>query len=170
MRAVVVRHGVLPRNGTFARRQPTALLPVAGRPFLHYVVESLVDAGVNQIDFILSDMPEKVEDSLGDGTRWGSTFRYHLARDAARPYGRLAVIGIAEDEPVMLAHGDRLPLWKSESAQPRTELVRHLGNGRAGASAWAVPCVRSATTATKRHCPSAWPRCRARPRGMPSFC
>ena len=83
------------------------------------MVESLVEPGANQIDFILSHMPEKVEGSLGDGTRWGSTFRYHLARDAARPYGRLAVIGIAEDEPVILAHGDRLPLWRAETAQPR---------------------------------------------------
>ena len=127
MRAVVFATGHCPEMETFARRQPTALLPAAGRPFLHYVVESLVDGGVNQIDFILSNMPEKVEGSLGDGTRWGSTFRYHLVRDAARPYGRLAVIGIAEDEPVILAHGDRLPLWKAETATPRTELVRHLG-------------------------------------------
>ena len=45
MRAVVFATGHCPEMETFARRQPTALLPVAGRPFLHYVVESLVEAG-----------------------------------------------------------------------------------------------------------------------------
>ena len=125
MRAVVFATGHCPETEAFARRQPPALLPVAGRPFLHYVVESLVDSGVSKIDFILSDMPERIEDSLGDGARWGSAFRYHLARDATRPYGRLSVIGIAESEPVVLAHGDRLPLWRVESSPPRTELVFH---------------------------------------------
>jgi lipopolysaccharide/colanic/teichoic acid biosynthesis glycosyltransferase len=84
--------------------------------------------GVGEIDFILSDSPAKSEESLGSGARWGIAFRYHLARDAARPYGRLSVIGsagsIAGDEPVVLAHGDRLPLWQSESL---SELVFHDG-------------------------------------------
>jgi hypothetical protein len=121
MRAVVFATGYCPETESFARRYPPALLPVAGRPFLHYVIESLVESGVNRIDFILSDSPEKIEDSLGDGTRWGSAFRYHLARDAARPYGRLSVIDIAGNEPVVLAHGDRLPLWTAESLVARME-------------------------------------------------
>ena len=83
-----------PRQASTSGAAATSL-----RPF-HYVVESLVDSGVSKIDFILSDMPERLEDSLGDGARWGSSFRYHLARDATRPYSRLSVIGIAEDEPV----------------------------------------------------------------------
>ena len=95
-------------------------------------------------------MPEKVEGSLGDGTRWGSTFRYHLARDAARPYGRLAVIGIAEDEPVILAHGDRLPLWRAETAQPRIELVRYLGKW----TGWGI-CMGGALRAIRDDCDEA---------------
>jgi lipopolysaccharide/colanic/teichoic acid biosynthesis glycosyltransferase len=127
MRAVVWATGLCPEMESFSRRQPPALLPVAGRPFLHYVIESLVDCGITKIDFILSDMPEKIEESLGDGTRWGCVFRYHLTRDAARPYGRLSVIGIESDEPVLLAHGDRLPLWRAESS-PRCTLVFHDGS------------------------------------------
>jgi lipopolysaccharide/colanic/teichoic acid biosynthesis glycosyltransferase len=127
MRAVVFATGYCPEMEAFARRQHPVLLPVAGRPFVHYVIESLVDSGVNKIDFILSEMPEKVENSLGDGTRWGSAFRYHLARDAARPYSRLPVLGIGEDEPVVLAHGDRLPLWRADNPSARTELVFHGG-------------------------------------------
>ena len=127
MRAVVFATGHCPETEGFSERQLPALLPVAGRPFLHYVVESLVDSGVKKIDFILSDSPEKIEDSLGDGARWGVVFHYHLARDAARPYGRLSVIDIAEDEGVVLAHGDRLPLWRAEVSTPRMELVFHGG-------------------------------------------
>lgn len=126
MRAVVFATG--PGAETeLSRRYPPPLQPVAGRPMLHHVVESLVDSGITNIDFILSNMSEKIETSLGDGTRWGSVFRYHLARDSARPYGRLAVLGLSADEPVVLAHGDRLPLWTPEFRPPRAELVYHDG-------------------------------------------
>src|ERR1035438_4844196 len=129
MRAVVFATGHCPETEGFTWRQLPALLPVAGRPFLHYVVESLVDSGVKRVDFVLSESPEKIEDSLGDGARWGIAVHYHLVRDAARPYGRLSVIDIAEDERVGLAHGDRLPLWRAEStrAELGVELVRHGG-------------------------------------------
>jgi hypothetical protein len=123
MRAVVVSTGHCPAMESFARQEPSGLLPVAGRPFLHYVVEYLVDSGVSEIDCILSEMPEKVEHSLGDGTRWGIKIQYHLVRDPARPYGRLAVLGVAEDELAVLAHADRLPLWKFDASKPAPELV-----------------------------------------------
>ena len=123
MRAVVVSTGHCPAMQSLARQEPLELLPIAGRPFLHYVVEFLVDSGVSEIDCILSEMPEKVENSLGDGTRWGIKIRYHLARDPARPYGKLAVAGVAEDEPIVLAHADRLPLWKFDASKPSPEVV-----------------------------------------------
>jgi len=127
MRAVVVATGHRPGLQGFAMHEPSVLLPVAARPFLHFVVEFLVDSGVHQIDFILSEMPEKIEDSLGDGTRWGVKFRYHLARDAARPYGRLSAAGIGEDETIVLAHGDRLPLCTIGAAPAGPQLVYKSG-------------------------------------------
>ncbi|HXK01744.1 MAG TPA: NDP-sugar synthase [Verrucomicrobiae bacterium] len=127
MRAIVVATGNCPAMQDFTHREPAVLLPVAGKPFLHYVIEYLVDSGITSIDFILSELPEEVELSLGDGTRWGSKFRFHLARDPGRPYGRLAALAGSGDEPVVLAHGDRLPLWAMNGSQPRTELVLHKG-------------------------------------------
>jgi NDP-sugar pyrophosphorylase family protein len=105
------------------QHEPDVMMPVAGRPFINYIVESLVDSGAGQIDVILSDLPEKIETSLGDGTRWGITIRYQLARDPVRPYGRLAILGVGDDESIVLAHGDRLPLWKFDSSKTVPELV-----------------------------------------------
>jgi len=123
MRAIVVATGHCPGMQDLAYHEPAVLLPVAGKPFLHYVVESLVDAGITQIDFMLSEMPETVEESLGDGARWGGKFAYHLVRNPERPYGRLAVLGIGRDEPILLAHGDRLPLWNIDPSGGRPGLV-----------------------------------------------
>ena len=127
MRAVVMATGFCPGMTDLAYLEPAVLLPVAGRPFLHYVVEALVDAGITRIDFILSEMPHAVEDSLGDGTRWGSKFSYHLARDPERPYGRLAILGVGRDEAILLAHGDRLPLWNIDPSGEHPGLVLERG-------------------------------------------
>ena len=127
MRAVVIATGYCPALEEFTQYEPAPLMPVAGRPFLHYVVETLVDLGVTHIDFILSELPDKIECALGDGTRWGITLGFQLARDPARPYRRLSVLNVSDAELITLAHGDRLPLWQWNASQPSAELV--LSNG-----------------------------------------
>jgi lipopolysaccharide/colanic/teichoic acid biosynthesis glycosyltransferase len=86
------------------------LLPLVDRPFLQHIVEYLVEQGILDFDFVLSHLPEKIEHLLGDGTRWGSTFRFHLVGDASRPYRLLPTI-LPRDgqEPLLLGHADRLP-------------------------------------------------------------
>jgi lipopolysaccharide/colanic/teichoic acid biosynthesis glycosyltransferase len=123
MRGVIIATGHSPALEGLIERRPSVMLPVAGKPFLHYVIESLVDAGVKQIDFILSYMPESVEESVGDGKRWGISVRFHLARDPEHPYGRLPVLGIGADELFLLAHGDRLP----QASSQETAVLVHNG-------------------------------------------
>jgi len=83
-------------------------MPLIDRPFLQHVVESVAESGVaDTIDVVLSDFPERVEELLGDGTRWGIKIRYHLARDVSRPYAALS--RIAGDDPILLIHADCLP-------------------------------------------------------------
>lgn len=89
---------------------PTFLLPLVDRPFIQHVVEYFIGRGVTEYDFILSDHPEKIENLLGDGKRWGARFRYHLARDSRRPYDAIKRLAeAAGDQPVLLGHADRLP-------------------------------------------------------------
>ncbi|MEW6756495.1 MAG: NDP-sugar synthase, partial [Candidatus Latescibacterota bacterium] len=90
--------------------RPAPLRPLVDRPFIQHVVECLVQEGITELDLVLSDRPEEVEWLLGDGTRWGGHFRYHLVRHPAHPYGavRKALID-AQDGFVLLGHADRLP-------------------------------------------------------------
>ena len=117
MRAVLMAMGYAPDMEGLAERGPSVMLPVAGRPLVQYVVEWLVDSGVTSIDCIVSVMPEQVETSLGDGARWGISIRYRVARDPVHPYGMLAVLDYSAEEQVVLAHADRLPLWKFDSSK-----------------------------------------------------
>ena len=109
MKALIVATGYCPDNplNTYS---PALLLPLVDRPFIQHVVEFLVDQGVSEFDFILSHFPEKIEQFLGDGARWGSTFRFHLAREASQPLSVIKALPLGDaEEPILLVHADRLP-------------------------------------------------------------
>jgi NDP-sugar pyrophosphorylase family protein len=111
MRAVIIATGHCPELVSLHERCPVPLLPLIDRPFIQHVIEFVAGQGVSRFDFILSHFPEQLESFLGDGKRWGSQFTFHLARDPSRPYRLLKTMDFASDggEPVLLAHGDRLP-------------------------------------------------------------
>ena len=85
MRAVIVATGVGPDLAPLDERHPVPLLPLGDCPFIQHVVEYCIRQGVTRFDFILSHLPERIEQHLGDGKRWGSTFTYHLARRLVQP-------------------------------------------------------------------------------------
>lgn len=71
----------------------------------------MVGQGVRQIDFVLPE-DRSASGILGDGTRWGAQFRYHSAGDH-NVYEALAKVPSRDDnEAVLIAHSDRLPLIK----------------------------------------------------------
>lgn len=107
MQAVIIATGLNANLAALTERHPVPLLPLGDRPFIQHLIESLVERGVTEFDFVLHHLPEKLEHFLGNGARWGCVFRFHLARDAARPYGVLKTL--RPQEPLLLAHADRLP-------------------------------------------------------------
>ncbi len=110
MKAVIIATGLSPGMEPLNERYPTPLLPLVDRPFIQHVVEFLVEGGITRFEFVLSHLPEKIENLLGDGSRWGSVFRFHLTRDPERPYDSLKIMNLDNDAgPVLLAHADRLP-------------------------------------------------------------
>ena len=94
---------------------------------------------------MLSHLPEAVERLLGDGTRWGSQFTHHLARDPAQPYRVFRSLDWLENSPAPLlwVRGDCLPDVCLNEV-PRTEapavpLLFCLGGDRSRDwSGWAV--------------------------------
>ncbi|MFH1571181.1 MAG: NDP-sugar synthase [Gemmatimonadota bacterium] len=137
MRAIVSASRPTRLPGPLGDR-PAALVAVANRPAVQWVVELLVEAGVEEFDFILGWHPERVEAFLGDGTRWGSRFRYHLVADPERPYAALSrALGPARPGVVFLAAAEELP-----QRPPRIEAVglwvRPEAPGPEGWTGWGV--------------------------------
>jgi lipopolysaccharide/colanic/teichoic acid biosynthesis glycosyltransferase len=129
MRAVIFSTGDWPGIKPLNDRYPAPLLPLVDRPFLQHVVEHLAGQGITKLEFVLSHLPEKIEHLLGDGHRWGCKFTYHLVRDAERPYRVLRTMHFEENEPILLGHGERLPLLTvkgaATSAVPILFCTRH---------------------------------------------
>lgn len=107
MRALIVATGESRCAGNCSPAEPRELTPVVDRPFVQAVVETLASQGIDRLDLVLAEEPERFERLLGDGCRWGVSITYHLVKDAQRPYRPLATLG--HHDPVWIAHADRLP-------------------------------------------------------------
>jgi len=63
------------------------LIPVANKPVLFRVIESIRDAGINDIGIVIGDTGEEIREAVGRGGRWDVNITY-----------------IEQDEPLGLAH------------------------------------------------------------------
>ena len=55
---------------------PKALLPVAGRPFIHWQLALLAQQGVTQVVLCAGHLGGQIEAAVGDGSSFGLTVRY----------------------------------------------------------------------------------------------
>lgn len=69
--AVILVGGLGTRLGNLARGLPKPMVPVAGRPFLEYLVLQLHDAGFDRIVLASGHGAEAVRAHFGDGGAWG---------------------------------------------------------------------------------------------------
>jgi NDP-sugar pyrophosphorylase family protein len=62
-------------------RVPKVLLEVAGRPFAEHQLRLLRDAGITEVVFCVGFLGEMVEQTLGDGSRYGVSIHYSYDGD-----------------------------------------------------------------------------------------
>lgn len=86
------------------------VVPVLGRPLLHFTLERLAAAGVTEVVVNLHHLPQTVRRALGDGRRFGLRLRYSHERDELLGTGG----GLRQarrflgDEPLLVVNGDML--------------------------------------------------------------
>ncbi len=67
------------------------LIPVANKPVLYRVIETIRDAGVTEIGIVIGQTGEEIKAAVGDGSTWGVRITY-----------------ISQDEPRGLAHAVKI--------------------------------------------------------------
>lgn len=61
MKAVIPVAGIGTRLRPHTHTQPKALIPIAGKPILAHIIESLIGAGIDEFVFIIGYMGDKIE-------------------------------------------------------------------------------------------------------------
>ncbi len=110
MKGVILHGGRANGLSSLAYSEVQQLLPVAGKPISEYALQSLVDAGVTEINIIVGNAgAEEVIGYFGDGRKWGAHITY---TSQERPEGIAQAVGLAErfvgNEPFVVYLGDNM--------------------------------------------------------------
>lgn len=109
LKAVVLCAGEGTRLRPLTFSKPKHLLPVAGKPLLGHVLQSLANAGLHEVGLVVGHHPEAVQRYVGDGEQWGIEATY-ITQD--QPLGLGHAIkqtrGFVGDCPFIVYLGDNL--------------------------------------------------------------
>gem|GEM_PF-3503364 len=100
-------HAPLPSS--LVERLPLCLWPVAGKPLIEHMIESLARHDVQRIFLVVEDSPFKVEQALGKGEKWGVSLELRLEKSFRGMGESLRKFSSALSSPFLLL--PRLSLW-----------------------------------------------------------
>jgi len=105
------------------------MVPVGNKPVLEHVVEALVDAGVNDIVFVVGYRRERIQTYFGDGGDWDANIEYVVQEKQLGTGHALLQAEKEVDEEFLVVNGDSFV---------SAELLADLGEAEGEGSAVAV--------------------------------
>jgi histidinol-phosphate phosphatase family protein len=76
--AIILAGGMGLRLRPYTYDNPKAVVPVNGTPFLGYLINLLKANGIEEVVMLLGYMPEKIQEYLGDGSKFGIKVKYSI--------------------------------------------------------------------------------------------
>ena len=109
MKAIIPVAGIGSRLKPHTHTQPKSLIPVAGKPILGHIIDSLKSAGVNDFIFVIGYLGDKIEQYVSEHhTDCRSTFVIQTLGKGIGHAIWLAKDEFADDEPVLIVLGDTI--------------------------------------------------------------
>src|SRR5207247_595618 len=136
MKAVILAAGEGARMGPFTASLPKVMIPVGNRPLLEYVVQALVENGVNDLVFVVGYRRERIQAHFQDGKAFRARITYvtqtkqlgtaHAVQEA-RPHLEQTFLVLNGSNMVdgrfvedLLSIGDKPAVVITESERPRS--------------------------------------------------
>lgn len=107
MKAMILAAGRGERMRPLTDRIPKALLPVAGKPLIMWLLESLARSGISDIVINVSHLAECIERTVGEDAALGMRIAYSRELEALETAGGIAAaLPMLGDEPFLTVNGD----------------------------------------------------------------
>ena len=117
--ALVLAGGLGRRLRPVVNDRPKVLAPVAGRPFLAYLLSYLNRKGLRSVILCVGYLADQVVEAIGDGRRWEIEVRYSREITPLGTAGALRLASAEIDRTFFVLNGDTLfladlqLLWKT---------------------------------------------------------
>lgn len=111
MKGLVMAGGKGSRLRPFTYSGAKQLVPVANVPVLHFSIQQMVEAGIEEIGLVVGDTEAQVREAMGDGRQFGARFTY-LRQTAPLGIAHGILVGreFLRDDPFVLYLGDNVLL------------------------------------------------------------
>lgn len=106
--AVILAAGEGRRLKPFTVNKPKVMLSIAGKPILHYVIESLIANGIRDIVIVVGYQKEKVYDYVGDGKQYGANITFVTQNKQLGTAQALYMAKEALEDEFLVLNGNRL--------------------------------------------------------------
>jgi NDP-sugar pyrophosphorylase family protein len=107
-RVAILAGGLGTRLGELTRDVPKAMMEVAGRPFLTYVIESFASRGLRELVLLVGHQAEAIEEHFGDGSALGVAIEYSRENEPLGTGGAVREARSLLGERFVITYGDVL--------------------------------------------------------------
>lgn len=130
--AVILAAGEGQRLRPFTVNRPKAMLAIAGKPILQYVVEALAHNGIREIVLVVGYRKEQVFDYMGSGEQFGVKLTYVTQEKQLGTAHALAQAREVIDQEFLVLPGDNLieagTIARFATIKPDALLVKRVDN------------------------------------------
>ncbi|MFW9934211.1 MAG: bifunctional sugar-1-phosphate nucleotidylyltransferase/acetyltransferase [Candidatus Thorarchaeota archaeon] len=95
MKVLILAAGYGTRLHPLTQNRPKAMLPLFGKPMLHHVIDSVVEAGMKEIVLVVGHYRDQIESYFGNGNQFGVTINY---AEQSEPKGEYDAVLAAEEQ------------------------------------------------------------------------
>lgn len=107
MKAMVLAAGYGERMRPLTNSIPKPLLPINGKPILHYTLQMLKKNGIFEVVINLHHLPDMITDAFGDGSSFGMKIHYSYEKEILGTAGGIkAAEGFLKDGTFLVINSD----------------------------------------------------------------